>query len=181
MSCPAAFSPALAACTQLTQLTLERVEYHGKEAESEVAAALQQLLTSLPTLQELNFASVPTGFISSPAVQQRITSLANPVSHSWELELQQQAASFQRLHTLKLESLEKPFATIRALGSCPQLKHLTVGGVRDGGGGVALDSPPPALQSCTIYELNLPVVLQHSWIVKVGSLPYCLHCPACTA
>ncbi len=181
--CHPAFFSGLAACTQLSHLTLDGSL--GDHPEPEEASALCQLLAGLPALQELCIRDMCAAhFASSPAVLQRITSLTTAYGGegSWEQLLQSQAASFQRLHTLELDSgLSLPSA--RALGDCPKLRHLKIGYHRPDQDSCTLDSPPPALETLTFPDnLSLHFVLQHRWLVKVGCPDSCnVPSSACTA
>jgi hypothetical protein len=171
-NCPPAFSSGLAACTELTHLTLDRVQLGTDPA---AAPALCQLLTNLPALQELTFSRMRLAahFAASPAVLQRITSLSACHCNStegWVQLLEGRPAFFQRLHTLELETCgDVSAATLRALGSCALLRKLTVGRLQPEQGEDALDRPLPALESLAIAGMfPLQSALRMRWLAQVG-------------
>jgi hypothetical protein len=178
--CSPSFFSGLAACTQLSHLTvngsLVLPPYFPPYDEDSAVAALCQMVAGLPALQELSIRYMSAAFFaSSPAVLQRITSLTTHLSQGW-LQLLGQAASFQRLHTLVVHRTLS-IATISSLdSSCPQLKRLTLNMLTHEQDGCTLDSPPCALDTLTVVGfITLDCVLQHRWLVKVGSPASCAH------
>jgi hypothetical protein len=145
------------------------------ECDAPTEAALCKLLASLQALQELSIRPElgcmrVTHFASSPAVQQRITSLTTSLSQEW-LQLLGQAASFQPPH----------------IGGAPQRTRLqlppaqlTLDYLCADKDGCTLSSPPGALDTLTVRCIHLECVLQHRWLLKVGSPASRMLCsPAC--